>query len=105
MAWIYLFFGILAEVCGTTSMKLSRGFSKLTPSIALFVFYGLSLILVNLALKRLEVSVAYAVWSAVGTAIMATIGVLYFKEPFSALKVASLVLIVLGVVGLNLSSR
>ncbi|WP_206919306.1 DMT family transporter [Alicyclobacillus suci] len=105
MAWVYLIIGILAEVCGTTSMKLSQGFSKLIPSIALFVFYGLSLVLVNLALKRLDVSVAYAVWSAVGTAIIATIGVLYFKEPLNLIKIGSLVLIVLGVVGLNLGSK
>ncbi|EPZ43444.1 DMT family transporter [Alicyclobacillus acidoterrestris] len=105
MAWVYLIIGILAEVCGTTSMKLSQGFSKLVPSITLFVFYGLSLVLVNLALKRLDVSVAYAVWSAVGTAIIATIGVLYFKEPLNLIKIGSLVLIVLGVVGLNLGSK
>ncbi|GEO27241.1 QacE family quaternary ammonium compound efflux SMR transporter [Alicyclobacillus acidoterrestris] len=105
MAWVYLIIGILAEVCGTTSMKLSQGFSKLIPSIALFVFYGLSLVLVNLALKRLDVSVAYAVWSAVGTAIIAVISVLYFKEPLNLIKIGSLVLIVLGVVGLNLASK
>jgi len=84
-------------------MKLSEGFTKLVPSIWLFVFYTLSLGMLTLALKRIDVSVAYAVWSGVGTALIATIGVLWFKEPATALKLVSLALIIAGVVGLNLS--
>jgi small multidrug resistance pump len=84
-------------------MKLSEGFTKLVPSILLFAFYALSLGMLTLALKRIDVSVAYAVWSGVGTALIATIGVLWFREPATALKLISLALIVIGVVGLNLS--
>jgi len=83
-------------------MKLSEGFTKTVPSILLFVFYSLSFGMLTLALKRIDVSVAYAVWSGVGTALIATIGVLWFKEPITALKLISLGLIVGGVVGLNL---
>jgi small multidrug resistance pump len=57
----------------------------------------------SLALKKIDVSVAYAVWSGVGTALIATIGVLWFKEPATALKLISLGLTIIGVVGLNLS--
>jgi small multidrug resistance pump len=84
-------------------MKLSEGFTKLVPSILLFVFYTMSFGMLTLALKRIDVSVAYSVWSGVGTALIATIGVLWFKEPITALKLVSLALIVGGVVGLNLS--
>jgi small multidrug resistance pump len=59
--------------------------------------------MLTLALKRIDVSVAYAVWSGVGTALIATIGVLWFKEPATALKLVSLGLIILGVIGLNMS--
>jgi small multidrug resistance pump len=103
MTWLYLTLAILLEVSGTTCMKLSQGFTKLVPSVLLFVFYTLSMGMLTLALKRIDVSVAYAVWSGVGTALIATIGVLWFKEPLTALKLISIGLIIIGVVGLNLS--
>lgn len=103
MMWTYLVLAILLEVSGTTCMKLSEGFTRTVPSILLFVFYSLSFGMLTLALKRIDVSVAYAVWSGVGTALIATIGVLWFKEPITALKLISLALIIGGVVGLNLS--
>jgi small multidrug resistance pump len=103
MTGLYLTLAILLEVSGTTCMKLSEGFTKLGPSILLVVFYTLSFGMLTLALKRLEVSIAYAVWSGVGTALIAAIGVLWFKEPVTALKLISLGLIIIGVMGLNLS--
>ena len=105
MTWLYLILAILLEVSGTTCMKLSEGFTRLAPSILLFVFYTLSFGALTLALKKLDVSVAYAVWSGMGTALIATIGVLWFKEPVTALKLISLGLIIIGVVGLNLSGE
>lgn len=102
MSSLYLVVAIVLEVGGTTCMKLSDGFSKLWPSLMVFVLYGLSLGLLTLALKRIEVSVAYAIWSGMGTALIATIGVIWFKEPAGAVKIISLGLIILGVVGLNL---
>jgi small multidrug resistance pump len=103
MTWLYLTLAILLEVSGTTCMKLSQGFTKLFPSVLLFVFYTLSMGMLTLALKKIDVSVAYAVWSGMGTALIATIGVLWFKEPLTALKLISIGLIIIGVVGLNLS--
>jgi len=103
MTWIYLALAILLEVAGTTCMKLAEGLTRLAPSILLFVFYTLSFGMLTLALKRIDVSFAYAVWSGVGTALIATIGVLWFKEPMTALKLISLALIIIGVVGLNFS--
>ena len=102
MTWLYLAMAIVLEVSGTTCMKLSEGFTKTAPSILLFVFYTSSFCFLTLALKRIDVSIAYAVWSGVGTALIATIGVLWFKEPATALKLISLGLIIIGVVGLNL---
>ena len=105
MPWILLFAAILLEVAGITSMKLSRGFAELIPSVAVPVFYVLSAAAVVLALKRLDLSVTYAVWSGVGTALAAMIGIAYFREPLTFIKLASLTLVVLGVVGLSLAGR
>ena len=105
MPWIFLSVAILFEVAGITSMKLSRGFAELLPSIGVFVFYICSAAAVILALRRLELSVAYAIWSGVGTALTAMIGFAYFREPFTLVKLASLGLVVAGVVGLSLTGK
>ncbi|MBN1912086.1 MAG: multidrug efflux SMR transporter [Pirellulales bacterium] len=104
-SWICLSAAIALEVCGTTCMKLSEGFARLVPSVLVFVFYGLSFIGLTLALKRLEVSTAYAVWSGLGTALIALIGVYWFRESMTVLKFVSLCLIILGVVGVNLTGH
>lgn len=101
MAWIMLFIGIVLEVVGTTSMKLSEGLTRPVYAVAMFVCYGLSLAAIALALKELEVSLVYAIWAGLGTALVAAIGILYFHEPASALKLGSIGLIVAGVVGLG----
>jgi len=102
MSWVYLIMAILLEVLGTTCMKLSQGLTKPGPSVLVFVFYSCSLVGLTLALKKLQVSVAYAVWSGVGTTIVAVIGVVWFKEPVTAVKMVCLTMIIAGVVGLYL---
>ena len=102
--WLYLILAIVLEVAGTTSMKLSEGFSRLLPSVMIFIFYALSFAGLTLALKRIDVSVAYAIWSGLGTALITVIGLAYFKEPATLIKILSIALIILGVAGLNLDS-
>jgi len=103
MHWLYLTIAILSEVAGTTCMKLSAGFTKSTPSVLMWLFYGVSFYFLTLTLKRVDVSVAYAIWSGVGTALIATVGVLYFREPASLLKLVGIVAIIGGVIALNMS--
>jgi small multidrug resistance pump len=103
MEWMFLILAILFEITGTTMLKLSVGFTKLLPSVAMVACYALSFGALSLTLKRIDVGVAYAVWSALGTALIAAIGVLWFHEPLTALKILSLVAIIGGVVGLYLS--
>jgi len=103
--WIFLTVAILFEVAGTTSMKLSRGLTEPLPSIAAVVFYVCSAAAVILTMKRLGPSTAYAIWSGVGTALAAAIGVAYFREPMTLLKIGSLALVILGVVGLSVAGR
>jgi small multidrug resistance pump len=103
MSWLFLLLAISFEVGGTTCMKLAEGFTKLIPSILVFLLYGLSLAALTVALKRIDVSIAYAVWSGLGTAAIATIGIVWFGEPVGYQKVICLAVIVAGVVGLNLN--
>ncbi|MCF6244990.1 MAG: multidrug efflux SMR transporter [Sulfurovum sp.] len=104
-AWIWLIGAIVFEVLGTTAMKMSEGFTKTMPSVAMGVFYILSLAALTYALKKFDVSMAYAIWSGVGTALITLIGIWYFKESVSVMKLASIGLIIIGVVGLHLSGE
>lgn len=103
-AWMFLGAAIALELAGTTSMKLAEGFSRFWPSLLIFVFYGLSFTALTFALTRIDLGVAYAVWSGLGTALMAMIGVMFFNESAGLLKAASVALIIAGVVGLNLAN-
>jgi small multidrug resistance pump len=105
MHWCFLILAIVLEVCGTTCMKLSQGFSRLTPSVLIFVFYAACFAVFTLALRRIEVSTAYAIWSGLGTALIAVIGIVWFGEQVSALKVGGLALVIAGVVALNLTEQ
>lgn len=102
-SWLYLILAILFEVAGTTCMKLSAGFSKLIPSVLLFIFYAGSFVAVTIALKEIDVSVAYAVWSGLGTTMITLVGIFFFRESVTLLKIVSILLIIVGIVGLNLA--
>ena len=105
MGWILLAFAIVLEVAGTTNMKLSEGFSNLVPSVLVIFFYALSIIALTFAVNQLDVSVAYAVWSGMGTALVAMIGLWFFRESVTSVKVVALGLIIVGVVMLHLTSE
>jgi small multidrug resistance pump len=105
MSVVYLAAAIVLEICGTTSLKLSEGFSRVGPSAVVVLCYVASFALLSLALRGIELSIAYAVWSGVGTAVVAAIGVLWFGESAGAWKLLCLALIVLGVAGLHLTER
>jgi small multidrug resistance pump len=100
---MYLSAAIATEVVGTVFLRSTDGFTRPGPSILVIVSYILSLWLTALALKGLEISLAYAVWAGVGTAAIAIIGMATMGETVNTLKLASIVLVIGGVVGLNLS--
>ncbi|ONK21074.1 QacE family quaternary ammonium compound efflux SMR transporter [Bacillus sp. VT-16-64] len=105
MSWFYLAVAILFEIAGTVSMKLSEGFTKVTPSISMIVFYILAFASLTFSLKTIPVSVAYAIWSGVGTAAIAIIGYLVFKETLTVTKGFAILFIIVGVVLLNVNSE
>jgi small multidrug resistance pump len=104
MGWVLLIVAILLEVAGTTNIKLSEGFSRPVPSVLVLFFYALSIIALTFAVNRLDVSVAYALWSGMGTALVAIIGLWFFQESITIIKVVALGLIIVGVVMLHFTS-
>ncbi|QJS12601.1 multidrug efflux SMR transporter [Streptomyces argyrophyllae] len=102
MGYLLLSGAIAAEVTATTAMKYSEGFSRLWPSLVTAVGYVVSFALLARTLKTVQIGTAYAIWSGVGTATIAVLGLLLFGEGLSPAKVAGIVLIIGGVVVLNL---
>ena len=78
MCWIWLFLAIFLEVAATVLMKLSNGLTRTAPTVGMFVLYGLSFVPMTIALKEMEIGAVYAIWSAVGTALVAVLGVILF---------------------------
>jgi small multidrug resistance pump len=101
MKWLILLVGIIFEVLGTISMKYAEGFTKIVPSVLVFVFYGISLAALVFVLEKMEVGNAYAIWASAGTALIAIIGMMFFKESASVAKIVSISLIILGIIGLE----
>lgn len=105
MEWIFLVLAIVTEVGGTSLLKFSDGLRNLPPTAGSLVLYLVSLGLLALSLRQVEVSVAYAIWSGLGTALIVVISILFLGEVMSWTKFLFIGLIVVGAVGLNLTSR
>ena len=103
MAEILLVLAIISEVIGTTSMKLSDGFQNVLPSLVIFLCYGISIGFLTLAVRTIDLSIAYAIWSALGIVIISIIGIFWFNESAGTWKILSLGIIIAGVVSLQLS--
>ena len=102
MAWIYLFIAGLFEVGWAIGLKYTEGFSRLVPSVLTVGAMVASIVLLGIALKTLPVGTAYAVWTGIGAVGNATLGIYLFGEPATAARLASIGLIVAGIVGLKL---
>lgn len=103
--WPYLlllFAAIVAEVIGTTLMKASNGFANKPIAVGAIVIWLAAVSMLIIVLKRLEVGMTYAIWSGVGTALITAVGVYWFDEKLTIMKILCISLIVLGVVGLEL---
>jgi small multidrug resistance pump len=105
MHWLALSGAIVCEIIGTLSLRSTNEFRRLGPSLLVVCAYAASFYLLSIALRGIEVGVAYAIWSAVGTTFIATFGIVFWGESRSVLKLMSIALVVVGVIGLNLASR
>ena len=106
MGWFYLFIAIVFEVIGTTQLKRTEGNFFTPAGMWMLLFYAVSFFMLTLALKNdIEVGVGYAIWSGVGTALIAIIGVLAFSEQASVMKFLCIGMIIIGVVGLKVHTN
>jgi small multidrug resistance pump len=104
MHWILLYAAIAFEVAGTTSLKLSHGLDRLGFFGLCLTSYAVSFSLLGLALKTIPVGVAYAIWSGFGTVLIVMVGMIWFAEAVSAARFLFIAMIVIGAVGLNLTT-
>lgn len=104
MYWLYLFTAIFFGVFGTVCMKLSSGLKKWKPTLSLCLFYLISFVSLTFALQGMDMSLVYAVWSGIGTILIAVLSYFMFDESMSLKKVISLLLVVIGVLGVHLTN-
>ncbi len=104
MSWLILFLAGLFEVVWAVGLKYTEGFTKLTPSLVTLAAMGASFYLLSVALRTLPLGVAYAVWVGIGALGTAIAGIMLFHEAVTPLKLASLLLVIAGIVGLKLSN-
>ncbi len=103
LAYLFLFVAIFAEVLATSLLKSTEGFTRWWPTVLCLLGYALSFLLLALSISRgMQTDVAYALWSAIGTAAIVVIAVTYLGSPLSAAKVVGVGLIIAGVITLNL---
>ena len=104
MAWVYVFVAGIFEVAWMTGLKYSDGLTRLWPSVGTVVAIGVSMACLALAVRVIPIGTAYAVWTGIGAAGAAIVGMILFNEPRDLARLFFIVLIVSGVVGLKLSS-
>jgi quaternary ammonium compound-resistance protein SugE len=103
MAWLLVVVAGLLEVGFAVCLKLSHGFTRLWPTVGFCIFGLGSFGLLTLALKRLEVGAAYAVWTGIGAAGTALYGMVFLGDAVSTVKIVSITMVIVGVIGLQLS--
>lgn len=104
MAWIYLLVAGLLEIGWAIGLKYTHGFSRLWPSVATIACMGVSFLFLSLSLKTIPIGTGYAIWTGIGAAGTALLGIVIFDEPRTIARLLCILLIIAGVIGLKLSS-
>ena len=105
MAYLYLAIAIVCEVVATSSLKASKEFTRLWPSVVVVAGYVTSFYFLTLTLRTVPVGIAYAIWSGLGIVLVAIVGILFYKQVLDAPAIIGMGLIVIGVVVINLFSK
>jgi len=103
--WFFLFIAILSEVIGTSALKASDGFSRLWPTLVVFVGYSIAFYFLSLTLRIMPVGIAYAIWSGVGVFLISLIAWILFGQSLDTPAMIGMSLIISGVLVLNLFSK
>ncbi len=104
MGWLYCVIAGLLEIAWVVGLKYSDGFTRLYPSLITIILMILSMVLLALAFRTLPIGTAYAVWVGIGTVGTVIIGMLYWNESADLIRIMCIALIVMGIVGLKLTS-
>ncbi len=96
--WVWLSAAVVMEVAGTSFLKLSEGLSRLWPTVFMFFFYALAFVGLSMAIKRIDMSVAYAVWSGVGIVLITFVDIFAFKTQLTGMMLFAIALILVGAV-------
>ena len=104
MAWMMLIVAGLFEIAGAISLKFSDGFTRLWPSVALVAAFAISFSLLSVAAREIHIGTAYAVWTGIGAAGTAVIGMIRFGESRRFMRIACLGLVIAGGIGMKLFS-
>ncbi len=102
IAWIFLLLAGFFEICFTIALKYSQGFTKIIPSMITVMFIVLSFFSVSQAMKTIPIGTAYAVWAGIGAAGTVVCGIVFFGDSSHIVRLISIFLIVIGIVGLKL---
>lgn len=103
--YLLLLVAILAEVVATSALKAAESFTRPVPSLIVVVGYGIAFTCLSVTLKTLPLGVAYAIWSGVGTALVAVVGWLVYKQQLDLPAILGIALIIAGTIMLNLFSK
>lgn len=105
MQWLYLAIAIVSEVLATTALKAANGFTRWEASLLVIVGYASASYFLSLALRTIQLGVAYAIWSGVGVALIILVGWVIYRQPLHVASFIGMVLIVSGVIALYLFSK
>src|SRR5882672_9199095 len=103
IAWVFLLLAGFFEICFTITLKFSQGFSKLVPSIITVIFIVMSFFAVSQSMKTIPIGTAYAVWAGIGAAGTVACGILFFGDSYHFVRLISIFLIIVGIIGLKLA--
>ncbi len=104
MAWINLLIAGILEVVWSTCLKLSEGFTIMKFTIPTLIGMVLSFVFLSQAVKVLPLGTSYAIWTGIGAFGAVVVGILYFKEPATAIRMLFIAMILIGIIGLKLTS-
>lgn len=104
MAWVYLLLAGAAEIGWMISLRYAEGFTRPLALAATVVLMGISLVFLSLAIRTIPMGTAYALWTGVGASGIAIIGIVFYQEPATLLRVACIGLIICGMIGLKVAS-
>ena len=105
MHYLFLAAAIIAEVIATTALKASAGFSKLWPSLIVIFVYGIAFYCLSIALRKIPIGIAYAIWSGIGIVFISILGWVFYRQSLDAPAWIGIILIMIGVVVINVFSR